>query len=64
MVWRETGIMDERLRFIASLLEDDETMTDLCVSFGISRKTGYKFERRYEEHGPKGCMTFRAGRDG
>ena len=47
MVWRETGIMDERLRFIGSLLEDDETMTDLCVSFGISRKTGYKWLGRY-----------------
>jgi len=28
-------------------------MSDLCREFGISRKIGYKFERRYEEHGPR-----------
>src|SRR6188768_1916837 len=54
MVRRETGIMDERLRFIASWLEDDETMTDLCVSFGISRKTGYKWLGRYRKFGAEG----------
>ena len=54
MVWRETGIMDERLRLIASWLEDDETMTDLCVSFGISRKTGYKWLGRYRKFGAEG----------
>ena len=54
MVWRETGIMDERLRFVASWLEDEETMTDLCVSFGISRKTGYKWLGRYRKFGAEG----------
>jgi transposase len=29
-------------------------MSDLCREFRISRKTGYKFEQRYEEQGPKG----------
>ncbi len=33
-------VMDERLRFVARLLEG-EAMTDACRSFGISRKTGY-----------------------
>ena len=33
--------MDERLRFVARLL-DDEKMAPLCAEFGISRKTGYK----------------------
>jgi transposase InsO family protein len=42
--------MDERLRFIARLLEG-EAMTDLCVEFGISRKTGYKIYDRYKESG-------------
>ena len=27
-------------------------MTDLCVKFGISRKTGYKILQRYDEEGP------------
>ena len=42
--------MDERLRFVACLL-DGEAMTDVCRAFGISRKTGYKIFERYKEHG-------------
>ncbi len=42
--------MDERLRFIARLL-DREAMSDVCREFGISRKTGYKIFERYKEHG-------------
>ena len=42
--------MDERLRFVAKLLEG-ETMTDACREFGISRKTGYKIFNRYKESG-------------
>ena len=33
--------MEERLRFVARLL-DGEGMSEVCRSFGISRKTGYK----------------------
>jgi putative transposase len=54
MVWRETGIMDERLRFVGECLEDDRTMTELCEAFGISRKTGYKWLGRYRAVGPEG----------
>jgi len=43
--------MDERLRFIARLL-DGESMTDVCRAFGVSRKTGYKLLERYREDGP------------
>ena len=42
--------MDERLRFVAKLLEG-ETMTEACREFGISRKTGYKIFHRYKESG-------------
>jgi transposase InsO family protein len=42
--------MDERLRFVAKLLEG-EAMTDACREFGISRKTGYKIFNRYKEMG-------------
>jgi transposase len=40
--------MDERLKFVARLL-DGEKMDGLCREFGISRKTGYKFFRRYRD---------------
>ncbi|VTZ28614.1 hypothetical protein MPC4_160024 [Methylocella tundrae] len=42
--------MDERLRFVARLLEG-EAMSDVCGEFGISRKTGYKIFDRCKEHG-------------
>ena len=42
--------MDERLRFVARLL-DGEAMSEVCREFGISRKTGYKIFERYKEHG-------------
>lgn len=42
--------MEERLRFVARLLEG-EPMSDVCRSFGISRKTGYKILQRYREEG-------------
>jgi putative transposase len=54
MVWRETGIMDERLRFIVDCLSREETMTAVCERFGISRKIGYKWLGRYREFGPEG----------
>ena len=50
MPWRECSVMEERLRFVARLL-DGEAMTDVCREFGISRKTGYKIFNRYKEWG-------------
>jgi transposase InsO family protein len=50
MPWKECSVMDERLRFVAKLL-DGESMTDVCREFGISRKTGYKIFTRYRDHG-------------
>ena len=44
MPWKECHVVDERLRFIARLL-DGEKMAPLCAEFGISRKTGYKILR-------------------
>ena len=41
MPWKECNVMDERLQFVARLL-DGEKMAVLCREFGISRKTGYK----------------------
>ena len=39
MPWRETCQMDERVKFIAAYLRGEHALTDLCQSFGISRKT-------------------------
>ena len=50
MPWKECSVMDERLRFVAKLLEG-ESMSEVCREFGISRKTGYKIFSRYKESG-------------
>ena len=42
--------MDERLRFVALLLEG-EKMAPLWAEFGISRKTGYKIFDRDKDCG-------------
>ncbi len=52
--------MDERLRFVARLL-DGEKMAVLCREFDISRKTGYKLFNRYRECGLEG-LTDRSRR--
>lgn len=45
--------MDERLRFVARLLEG-EKMSVVCREFGITRRTGYKIFDRYKEYGLEG----------
>ena len=45
--------MDERIKFIARLLEG-EKMAPLCREFGISRVTGYKIYNRYKASGLQG----------
>ena len=52
--------MDERLRFVARLLEG-EKMAELCREFDISRKTGYKIFQRYKDLGLEG-LTDRSRR--
>jgi len=52
MPWKESSVMEERLRFVARLL-DGEGMSEVCRQFGISRKTGYKIYNRYKEQGLK-----------
>ncbi len=53
MPWKESVLMDERMKFIGRLLEG-EKMAEVCRSFGISRKTGYKFWNRYQNVGIHG----------
>ena len=50
MPWKECSVMEERLRFVARVLEG-EAVTDVCREFGISRKTGYKILARYKDEG-------------
>lgn len=53
MPWKETSVMDERMKFIGRLLYG-EKLAPLCEEFGISRVTGHKLWQRYQEQGLSG----------
>ena len=46
--------MEEKLRFVFAYERDEQTMTELCQSFGIARETGYVWLRRYRQAGVTG----------
>jgi putative transposase len=55
MPWKETGVMDQRVRFIAAVQEDPRgSFSQLCKRFGIARSVGYKWVERYRTLGPAG----------
>lgn len=56
MPWQRTEPMNERLSFIASWLEDEVSMSELCRRYGVSRKTGYKWVDRYQAAGLAGLQ--------
>ena len=55
MPWRETSVMDERLRFVRAYRAGETAMTELCRQAQISRKTGYKWVERFAESVKQGC---------
>jgi transposase InsO family protein len=54
MPWKEATPMSERKAFVGEALKAETSFSALCREFGISRKTGYKWLRRYQEAGLKG----------
>jgi transposase InsO family protein len=40
--------MDERLKFVAECETSDESMTQICARYAVSRKTGYKWLARWQ----------------
>lgn len=51
MPWRKTNVKNERIRFVVRAEQKSRNMSALCGEFGISRKTGYKWLRRFHEGG-------------
>jgi len=54
MPWRSRTIVDERVRFVFEAEQTDQSFSDLCRRYRISRPTGYKWMRRYGEGGVLG----------
>ncbi len=51
MPWKASSVMEEKLRFVLEYEREEQTMTELCESFGIARETGYVWLRRYRQSG-------------
>ncbi len=54
MPWKETTTMSLRTEFIHQVEKAGIHMSQLCRQFGISRKTGYKWLKRYRKEGESG----------
>ncbi len=53
MPWKARKPVDLRMEMMVRLGQG-EKLTDLCREYGISRKTGEKFKKRFKELGPVG----------
>ena len=54
MPWEETNTMTERMKFISDFENGEETLAELCRQYGIQRRIGYKWLKRFDELGPAG----------
>ena len=51
MPWQETDPMLERRHFIQDFKSGQWAMSELCVRYGVSRVTGYKWVERHQQGG-------------
>jgi putative transposase len=51
MPWKGATVEDMRYQFILSVERDQDSISKICDAFGISRKTGHKWLKRYQEGG-------------
>lgn len=51
MSWQTQSEQEERLKFIGEWLKSEISFSHLCLRYGVSRKTGYKWVHRYESEG-------------
>jgi transposase InsO family protein len=51
MPWRTESVMDQRVEFVLRARAGEETISELCREYEISRPTGYLWLNRYHEVG-------------
>lgn len=54
MAWKKVLPMEERARFVLDVEKAEMSVAELCRRYGVSRKTGYKWIRRYRAEGLDG----------
>src|SRR2546428_13340645 len=56
MPWKELSVLEARKRFVVACREKGESFGSLCGRLGISRKSGYKWLKRYGEGGVRALV--------
>lgn len=56
MPWKETGPVQERMRFIEAYLTGFYTITELAARYGISRRVAHKWLSRHDANGAAGLQ--------
>jgi transposase InsO family protein len=56
MPWQEVSIMSQRQEFVMFARAENANVGALCTRYGISRKTGYKWLRRFGAEGAAGLQ--------
>jgi transposase InsO family protein len=56
MPWKEMSVMSQRKEFVERAQQPGRKISQLCREYGISRKTAYKWLRRYEQEGEAGLQ--------
>lgn len=56
MAWKATDVMDQKTEFALRAVRDVERFQQLCEEYGISRKTGYKWKKRFLQQGLEGLQ--------
>jgi transposase InsO family protein len=62
MPWRRRDVSEERLKFVVRAASGKEPLAALCREFGISRPTGYRWRKRFEQGGSATALAERSRR--
>ncbi len=54
MAWENFKLEEQRFKLVQSYIKKEYSMTQLCKLYGISRKTGYKWLKRFLEYEKEG----------
>lgn len=57
MPWARMDVDGQRVKFVVRAVSGKERMAALCREFGISRPTGYRWRRRFEQSGSVGGVV-------
>ena len=61
MAWKRPSVMEQKEEFVLRALQPRVNFSDLCREYGISRKTGYKWLKRFREKGLRGLEELKRG---